>query len=184
VRVSDHRYDRDRLRIDVALRFIRHEARTRTIRTWTGLTDDRIRKLYHSYLCAVPDHVPNRHRGKSPRQPAFFTRTLRARREAALLASLCRLLGVLPMPRPATPPQPGIGRGELLCHAYEAYQHLVPHPVISFEHTVLLVNALVAGEQLTLVHCGECAALMVADRITLRPPRCTQCATATDVPGP
>ena len=43
MRVSDHRYDRDRQRIDIALRFIQHEARTRTIRLWTGLTDDRLR---------------------------------------------------------------------------------------------------------------------------------------------
>jgi hypothetical protein len=45
MRVSDDRYSRDRLRLDLALRFIRHEARTRTIRAWTGLTDDRIRKV-------------------------------------------------------------------------------------------------------------------------------------------
>ena len=49
MRVSDDRYSRDRLRYDLALRLIRHEARTHTIRQWTGLTDDRIRKLYRSY---------------------------------------------------------------------------------------------------------------------------------------
>jgi hypothetical protein len=42
---SDDRYSRKRLCLDLALRFLRHEARTQTIRTWTGLTDDRIRKL-------------------------------------------------------------------------------------------------------------------------------------------
>jgi uncharacterized membrane-anchored protein len=36
-----------------------------------------------------------RHRGKSPQQLAFFMRTGRARQEAALLASLCRLVGAL-----------------------------------------------------------------------------------------
>jgi hypothetical protein len=46
MRISDDRYSRDRQRFDLALRFIQHEARTRTIRIWTGLTDDRIRKLY------------------------------------------------------------------------------------------------------------------------------------------
>ena len=46
MRITDDRYTRDRLRLDLALRLIRHEARTRTIRNWTGLTDDRIRKLY------------------------------------------------------------------------------------------------------------------------------------------
>jgi hypothetical protein len=42
MRISDDRYSRDRLRLDLALRFIHHEARTHTIRAWTGLTDDRI----------------------------------------------------------------------------------------------------------------------------------------------
>ena len=50
MRISDDRYSRDRVRLDLALRFIRHEARTQTIRAWTGLTDDRIRKLYRSYF--------------------------------------------------------------------------------------------------------------------------------------
>ena len=50
MRISDDRYTRDRLRFDLALRMIHHEARTCTIRTWTGLTDDRIRKLYRTYL--------------------------------------------------------------------------------------------------------------------------------------
>ena len=46
MRIHDDRYNRDQLRHEVALAFIRHEARTHTIRVWTGLTDDRIRKLY------------------------------------------------------------------------------------------------------------------------------------------
>ena len=48
MRITDDRYTRDRLRLDLALRLIRHEARTCTIRDWTGLSDDRIRKLYRS----------------------------------------------------------------------------------------------------------------------------------------
>ena len=45
MRISDDRYDRERSSLDLALQFLRHEARTQTIRTWTGLSDDRIRKL-------------------------------------------------------------------------------------------------------------------------------------------
>ena len=45
MRIHDDRYNRDRRRFEVALRFIQHEARTHTIRIWTGLTDDRIRKV-------------------------------------------------------------------------------------------------------------------------------------------
>ena len=50
MRVSDDRYARDRQKLDLAVRLIRHEARTHTIRQWTGLSDDRIRKLYRSYV--------------------------------------------------------------------------------------------------------------------------------------
>ena len=67
MRISDDRYSRDRLRFDLALRFMRHEARTHTIRKWTGLTDDRIRKLYRSYLVHLPSQVA-RHRGNPRRQ--------------------------------------------------------------------------------------------------------------------
>jgi hypothetical protein len=45
MRISDDRYDRERSSLDLALKFLRHEARTQTVRAWTGLTDDRIRKL-------------------------------------------------------------------------------------------------------------------------------------------
>ena len=45
MRISDDRYDRERSSLDLALQFLRHEARTQTIRTWIGLSDDRIRKL-------------------------------------------------------------------------------------------------------------------------------------------
>jgi hypothetical protein len=52
MRISDDRYSRERLCLDLALRFLRHEARTQTIRAWTGLTDERIRKLQCSSCTA------------------------------------------------------------------------------------------------------------------------------------
>ncbi len=94
MRISDDRYTRDRLRLDIALRFMRHEARTHTIRKWTGLTDDRIRKLYRGYLTLAPNVA--RHRGKSPGQACFFIRSPRVQQEAGVLASLFCLLGVTP----------------------------------------------------------------------------------------
>ena len=95
MRVSDDRYTRDRQRLDLALRLIRHEARTFTIRQWTGLSDDRIRKLYRSYvLNHEPKSVP-RHRGKSPRQAAFFFRIAELNFQAAQLASLFVVYGLL-----------------------------------------------------------------------------------------
>ena len=50
MRVLDDRYSRDWGRLNLALRFLMHEARTRTICMWTGLTQDRIRSLYRDYM--------------------------------------------------------------------------------------------------------------------------------------
>ena len=69
MRISDDRYTHERQRLDCALRFLRLEARTQTIRVWTGLTDDRIRNLYRSYISRgtrfVPRHEEN-HRNRLP----------------------------------------------------------------------------------------------------------------------
>ena len=95
MRIYDDRYSRDRQRLETALRFIEHEARTQTIRRWTGLSDDRIRKLYRSYLCDAGRRTVRRHRGRSPHQTTLFLRTARMRHESAVFASICRLVGVL-----------------------------------------------------------------------------------------
>ena len=95
MRVSDDRYTRDRQRLDLALRLIRHEARTFTIRQWTGLSDDRIRKLYRSYVLNHDAQRVFRHRGKSPRQAAFFFRNTELYFQSAQLASLYVIYGLL-----------------------------------------------------------------------------------------
>ena len=147
MRISDDRYSRDRQRFDLALRFIQHEARTRTIRTWTGLTDDRIRKLYRCYMADDAGRGITRHRGKSPQLIAFFMRT--PRHAAGNRGAGQRLLpagghaGGAGGRRRA--PLPGMQRGEALCEAFEAYRMLVPCPRISFEHAVFLVTALARG---------------------------------------
>jgi len=178
MRISDDRYSRDRSRFDVAMQFIRNEARTHTIRVWTGLSDDRIRKLYRSYLCDARAKPLIRHRGKSPQQAGFFMRSTRSRQEAALLASLCCLVGALPGgPAPELlGTLPSLGRGELLCHAYGVYRSLIPETMISFEHAVFLLTALVRGDELVLSACRECSAVLIIDRWSLRAPRCALCA--------
>jgi len=176
MRISDNRYTRDRLRLDLALRFMRHEARTHTIRKWTGLTDDRIRKLYRAYLNETTARVA-RHRGKSPGQACFFTRTPRVQQESAVLASLYCLLGVMPahVVVDTESPLPGVARGERLCQAFEAYLMLVPASQITFEHAVLLVNELARGVELRLGDCILCGGLVVADALGLRDIRCGRC---------
>ena len=179
MRISDDRYSRDRARLDVAMHFIRHEARTHTIRQWTGLTDDRIRKLYRSYLLEGGCRVA-RHRGKSPQQAAFFMRTARLRQEAGALAGLCCLVGLLDARRGHAPAHlaPGIGGAAALCQAYDFYLAMVRAPAIGFEHAVLLVSALTGGSELCLGNCQGCGALLVVDTCSLRPPRCALCTVA------
>jgi hypothetical protein len=180
MRISDNRYSRDRFRLDLALRFIRHEARTHTIRAWTGLSDDRIRKLYRTYL-SEPGIAVSRPRGKSPQQIAFFTRSPELQEESSLLASLCSLLGVLPRAGAQINRQAlaNLSRGELLCQAFEVYRELVADPRISFEHLVFLVAALAGGEELRLAGCEQCGALTVLDRFTFKASRCPHCASRT-----
>ncbi|MEO6185324.1 MAG: hypothetical protein ABIP38_07775 [Steroidobacteraceae bacterium] len=177
MRISDDRYSRDPQRFDLALRFIQHEARTRTIRTWTGLTDDRIRKLYRSYICDDGGPGPARHRGKSPQQATFFIRTPHMRQETAVLASVCYLLGVMPANHVADAQRslPGMQRGEALCEAFEAYRRLVPAPRISFEHAVFLVTALARGDELHATLCTDCTGLIVVDRYAGQARRCLAC---------
>jgi hypothetical protein len=176
MRVSDDRYSRDRLRLDLALRFIQHEARTQTIRTWTGLTDDRIRKLYRSYFRYPGKAVP-RPRGRSPQQASFFLRSPRLQEETALLASLCALLGALPARTPTRGAAlaPCVTHGVQLCRAYEAFRTLLPTARISFEHLVFLVAAVVRGDELKLATCTACGALLVVERMTLKEVRCRLC---------
>src|ERR1700719_2685931 len=95
MRVSDDRYTRNRQKFDLALRLIHHEARTFTIRQWTGLSDDRIRKLYRSYVLEHDSSTVLRHRGKSPRQAAFFFRNPELNFQAAQFASLCFVYGLV-----------------------------------------------------------------------------------------
>ena len=205
MRISDDRYARERARMELALRFLQHEARTQTIRAWTGLSDDRIRKLYRSYMSHARRHLP-RHRGKSPHQIAYFTRSVRLQEETAVLASVLSLLGVVPAATPASPVRPAstampapaaapasaaarpevsgeaggtvsaLSRGELLCQAFEAFRLLLPSAQISFEHAVFLTTALARGDQLRLGGCSDCGTLVVRERFPLRAARCHRCA--------
>jgi hypothetical protein len=177
MRISDDRYSRDQLRLEVAMRFIRLEARTQTIRLWTGLTDDRIRKLYRSYLMDAGGTEIRRHRGKAPRQAAYFTHSTRLRQETDVLASVCLLLGLIGRPTGGAEPLAQIRRAQLLCQAFECYRQMIPEAHISLDHLHFLLGALAQGRELRLDNCKSCGALIVADRLTLRTPRCVVCAT-------
>jgi len=183
MRIFDDRYHRERARMELALRFLQHEARTQTIRTWTGLSDDRIRKLYRTYMSDARGQLA-RHRGKSPHQVAYFTRSQRLQHETAVLASVLSLLGVVPTrAADVALPLPGLKRGELLCEAFEAYRTLIPAAQISFEHAVFLASALTRADQLRLGACAGCGSLVVTERYPARLVSCQPCANLPRAPA-
>jgi hypothetical protein len=178
MRVSDDRYTRDRERLDLALRLIRHEARTFTIRQWTGLSDDRIRKLYRSYVAGQSSHAVTRHRGKSPRQAAFFFKNEELNFQAAQLASLFVVYGLLAGTSLALEPRYRLGSlesGAMLCQAYETYLDLHEPARISFEHTWFLLLALARRDELGIARCGMCGGLKLRDLLAKRRPACANC---------
>ncbi len=178
MRITDDRYARDRLRHDLALRLIQHEARTRTIRRWTGLTDDRIRKLYRSYVVESGRPDVRRHRGKSPEQSAFFMRNASIRREAAGLAAHFCLLGLLRRDgREASGAIDYLRFGEKFCVAYETFLNIYERPEISFEHACHLFRLLEKQNEISLDECAGCGSLLVAMLYAERPRACEFCAT-------
>jgi hypothetical protein len=178
MRVSDDRYTRDRQRLDLALRFIRHEARTFTIRQWTGLSDDRIRKLYRTYVLEDAACDVLRHRGKSPRQAAFFFRNAEVNFHAAQLASLFLLYGLMGTTAGCVESRYRVGSlesGALLCRAYEAYLELHAPVSISFEHAWFLLLALARRDEVGVARCSSCGALRLRDLLARHKQTCTYC---------
>ncbi len=188
MRVSDDRYTRDRQRLDLALRLIRHEARTFTIRQFTGLSDDRIRKLYRSYVLHQDPRDANtsvlrRHRGKSPRQAAFFFRSPELRFHAVNLACLYVLCGLLRATSNGVESSCRVGSlesGALVCGGYEAYRELHSPAFISFEHAWFLLLALGRGDEITLKACTQCGGMRLEDRFAKRGSACLACASGND----
>ena len=186
MRIYDDRYTRDRRRLDVALRFIRHEARTRTIRTWTGLSDDRIRKLYRNYVGTEGARRVSRHRGKSPRQSAYFFRSADLHFHAAQLASLFLIYGLLTGTLLGLESRYRLGSlesGALLCVAYEAYLDLHAPAWISFEHAWLLLLALTRHDELGIERCEACGGVKLVDLLARRRIACSTCAPFAATPA-
>jgi hypothetical protein len=179
MRITDDRYTRDRLRLDLALRLIRHEARTCTIRSWTGLTDDRIRKLYKSYVAHAGRDAVRRHRGKAPRQASYFLRNADLRLQSSTLATLMCSLGLL---APEAQAAPGallqLRWGERFCEAYETYLAEFPDPRLGFEHACFLQRALERQAELAIDECLHCGALVVVSVFAARPENCVFCGDA------
>jgi hypothetical protein len=174
MRVSDDRYTRDRQKFDLALRLIHHEARTFTIRQWTGLSDDRIRKLYRSYVLSNDARELTRHRGKSPRQAAFFFRNPELNFHAAQLASLFVMYGLVGPGERGVEPRYRVGSLE------SAYLEMHKPANISFEHAWFLLLALARHDEVGIARCAICGGVRVRDLLAKRKLACGNCDGAID----
>lgn len=172
------RYAQERRRMDLAIRMIAHEARTYTIRSCTGLAEDRIRKLYKVYFQQDGAAVI-RHRGKTPRQPGFFVQTPRLQLEATTLVRTCCAAGLLEISDRLVP-RPRLRRetpdfGQRFCDAYEAYLALHQPPALSFERAWNLLDGLCRGNEIGLGRCAQCQVTYLQDRLNFEDRMCPVC---------
>lgn len=179
MRITDDRYAGERERLDLALRLIRLQARTHIITHCTGLSQDRVRKLYTTYFKHRDTRRVKRHRGKSPSSVEFFVRNPWTQAEASLLAHLFaawELLRIMPDLRTAPCKiATALAFGQRLCDAYEEFHEANPGTAISFEHAWNLLGALTEREALLLLDCGACNTFYVQDALALDGRRCPAC---------
>ena len=182
MRLTDNRYASERQQFELALRMIRHEARTRTIRACTGLSDDRIRKLYATYFHSGGRPTVRRRRGKSPRQVTRFVKNPLNQLEATTLIALFCASLLLRLDDGnrihACWPRPDVEYGHRVCRAFETYQLLHPSPRLSFEWAWNLLQTISHKDELYLATCDRCHARYVQDAYALDRRVCPSCEIA------
>jgi hypothetical protein len=175
MRATDDRYRSEQARFELAVRMITHEARTGTIRYWTGLSDDRIRKLYSSYF-KFADRPVRRRRGRSPSQIAPLVCNPERALESGVLAHVLianRLLRCDGTPQPVL--ERNVGLGHRFCESFETYMALVPGPSLNFEWCWNLLLSIRRGDELGIDRCDHCAICYIVDRLALPRTRCPGC---------
>ena len=175
MRATDDRYRAERARFELAMRMIGHEARTGTIRYWTGLNDDRIRKLYTTYF-KFGDAPVRRRRGRSPTRIAPLVRTPIRALESGVFANLLLANGLLSVEQPPGPSLRGnIELGHRFCECFETYDVLVPRGVLSFEWGWNLLLSIRRGDELGIARCEMCSICYVFDLLSLPRSACPAC---------
>ncbi len=182
MRVTDNRYASERSQFELALRMIGHEARTRTIRDCTGLSDDRIRKIYTTYFRDTGNVAIRRRRGKSPQQVGPFVKNSTNRLEATTLVALYCASLLLRLDASnrihACWPRPDVEYGHRVCRAFETYRLLHPHPRLSFEWAWSLLQHVSKNDELYLATCAACRSTYVQDAYALDHKTCPSCEIA------
>lgn len=180
MRLTDDRYAAERSQFELALRMIRHEARTSTIKACTGLSDDRIRKLYCTYFRNAGQRNVRRRRGKSPRQVTLFVKSPENQLQATTLVALFALGALVRIDSnyqvAARWPRPDVEFGHRVCRAFETYRLLHPRAALSFEWAWNLLVSIAHNDELYLARCDSCAARYVQDAYALDMAVCPACA--------
>lgn len=175
MRATDDRYRAEQSKFELALRMIGHEARTGTIRFWTGLSDDRIRKLYTSYFKYAGAPVKRR-RGKSPRQVSPLVQSPLRTLESGVFTNLLLANGLVSTDRPPGPRlRHNIDFGHRFCECFETYTALVRYPGLSFEWGWNLLISIRRGDELGIGRCYDCGTSYVYDLLTVPRAVCPTC---------
>jgi hypothetical protein len=122
-----------------------------------------------------------RHRGKSPRQAAFFFRNLEVTFHASQLASLFLIYGLVAVASGALESRYRVGlleSGTLFCQAYEPYLELHTPVSISFKHTWFLLLALARHDEVGIGRCEACGGVRLRDLLAKRRYACANCDAA------
>ena len=172
MRVTQSRYDGELDRFDLAIRMLGHQARTSTIGRFTGLSSDRIRKAYISYLSEHgKNRLPRRKRGRPPSSVAYYFKTRDRHCESIVLVSLFMHAGLLVRGAPVGWRVPGamskLTQGRRLCDAYEMHRQLMPGGELSLELAANLLRALSETQEVAIAECESCDALYVHDAYAL-----------------
>ncbi len=179
MRISDSRYARERTQFELAMRMIAYEARTCTIRTCTGLSDDRIRKIYTTYFKTEPRMKVRRQRGKPPTRISVYVKSELNQSEATTLGLLYNDAGLMRLhhdaPSPLLMPQTTVEFGQRFCLAYDMYCLLHPARRICFERAWFLLEALARGDELQFTRCAGCENIYVYDSLSLSKTECPGC---------
>jgi len=178
MRLTDDRYRSEKAKFELAMRMIGHEARTGTIRYWTGLSDDRIRKLYTTYFKFSNGAPVRRRRGRSPTQIAPLVSTAARALETGAFANILIAYGLVSTSEPPGPPLRGnIELGHSFCECYETHRLLLPSATLSFEWGWNLLLNVRRADELSITQCPRCTLCYVVDLLALPRSPCPACAT-------
>ncbi|MEM6511727.1 MAG: hypothetical protein AAF660_01835 [Pseudomonadota bacterium] len=179
MRFTDDRYSGEQAQFQLAMRMIGHEARTHTIRECTGLSDDRIRKIYTTYFRDHGNGRVRRRRGKSPRQVQRFVKSPEHRSQAMSLVSLYHTGRLVRIERDDQVrncwPRPGVELGHRLCRAFETYCLLHPQRLYNFEWAYSLYFNICYNDELVIHSCIACGSLCIRDAYALDNGLCPAC---------